>query len=628
MFFSYLYNHFILLIKSLIMKKTLLIGLILFLAVSVFAQYFSNIAEIKAVKQEKTLLHPGNTNGEFIIGQKADPMIGSIGTTWYDLQTYTNIMNRIYEYPDGTAGAVWQASGEGANPDRGTGYNYFDGTDWIAQNMHIGDDPRTGWPSYAPWGPNGEIISHYWYPGDGVLGPIKFYRREIKGEGDWIESEVYGPEGLSIVWASMMTSGENNEHIHLLARTYDAPYAGQENAVLYYRSSDGGETWDIQHEIIEGLGIDYFANGANLDYEWAKPNGGTIAFCYGFNDFDGLVFKSSDNGDSWEKIVVFDAAIDPFNIPADSPIIPCGDGTSSIALDSEGMAHITFSKKLMYYEAEAYYWYPTGTEGIIYWNENMAPLDTAILSSYTNDFLIDGGYLAGYMLPDDQGSYDILPDQQAYGNQSMTSFSQLAIDENDHLYLAYASVAPGFDDGTNNYRHILVNTSFNGGDSWNVPVDLNTDLQYIFSECVYPALAPTVGDKVHIIYQEDGTPGIFEWLENHPAQENMITHLEYDKDFFTDINEQAMQEEAILLSEVYPNPANNAAYISIRSSISTDVDIEVRNSVGQLVAQIEYGKISNGASNISLDVADYPVGIYFLTVNANQQSQTRKLIIK
>ena len=50
----------------------------------------------------------------------------------------------------------------------------------------------------------------------------------------------------------MMTSGDNHEHIHLLAYTYDTPVLGQENALLYYRSSDGGETWDPDGIIIEG----------------------------------------------------------------------------------------------------------------------------------------------------------------------------------------------------------------------------------------------------------------------------------------------------------------------------------------------------------------------------------------
>lgn len=613
------------------MKKILLLSSIVLFCSIGFSQYYSDVAQKKQVKQVEITNNPGHiglSNDDVIIGQKEPSMMGTIGTTWYDLQSYTNVMNRIYEFSDGTVGAVWQASGENSTPDRGTGYNFYDGTDWDVPNLHIGDDPRTGWPSYAPWGAEGEIISHYWYPGNSIQGPIKFFRREIKGQGDWIESEVYGPDGLSIVWATMMTSGVNNEHIHLLARTYDAPYVGQENALLYYRSSDGGETWDIQHEIIEGLGIDYFANSSNLHYAWAKPNGGTIAFCYGFDDFDGLIFKSTDNGDTWDKIVAFESSIDPFNVPSDSDIIPCGDGSCAIALDSQGNAHVVFSKKLMFYEGDEYYWYPTATDGVIYWNESMAPLDSTIISSYTNDFLIDGGYLVGYILPDDQGSYEILPDQQSYGNQSMTSFSQLAIDENDFMYLAYSSVAPGFDDGTNNFRHILVNASYNGGELWIGSEDLNTDLQYIFSECVYPALSPAIGDKIHIIYQEDSAPGIFEWLENHEAHENTITHLDYDKFYFTDVKSISSDPLALEVSQNYPNPTLNITYFSVQLGATSEVILELRNSMGQMVMHNDFGVLNKGKSNLSMDVSELSAGVYYFTVYANQQQETQKLIIQ
>ncbi|NOX47711.1 MAG: T9SS type A sorting domain-containing protein [Chlorobi bacterium] len=353
-----------------------------------------------------------------------------------------------------------------------------------------------------------------------------------------------------------------------------------------------------------------------------------MAFCYGFDDFDGLLFKSTDNGDTWEKTVVFESSIDPFDVPEDSDIIPCGDGTCAIALDSQGKAHITFSRKLMYYESGSYFCHPTGTDGVIYSNESMAPLDTTIISSYTNQYLIDGGYLAGYMLPDENGSYEILPDQMSYGNQSMTSFSQLAIDDNDNLFLSYASVAPGFDNSVNNYRHILVNVSYNGGSLWIGPEDLNTDLQYLFSECVYPAISPVVNDKIHIIFQEDGAPGIFEWLENHEAHENTITHLEYDKFYFTDVKNAVMNTETFELSQNYPNPAVNTTYFSIQLGTASEVKTELRNSIGQIVMKDNLGIVKQGKTNLSMGVSEMTSGIYYYTIFANDQKQTRILIVQ
>lgn len=54
-----------------------------------------------------------------------------IGTTTYDLQSNGSIQNRVYK-KNGTVGASWTYSSDlaGTYPDRGTGYNYYDGSTW------------------------------------------------------------------------------------------------------------------------------------------------------------------------------------------------------------------------------------------------------------------------------------------------------------------------------------------------------------------------------------------------------------------------------------------------------------------------------------------------------------------
>ncbi|MCD4682255.1 MAG: hypothetical protein K8R86_03140, partial [Bacteroidales bacterium] len=86
-----------------------------------------------------------------------------IGNSYYDLQSNGACQNRIYYYPDGTFGAVWTFGLDMPNfPDRGTGYNYFNGDIWDMWPVERIESDRTGWPSYAPLGENGEIIfSHF-----------------------------------------------------------------------------------------------------------------------------------------------------------------------------------------------------------------------------------------------------------------------------------------------------------------------------------------------------------------------------------------------------------------------------------------------------------------------------------
>ncbi|MFH1161059.1 MAG: T9SS type A sorting domain-containing protein [bacterium] len=543
-----------------------------------------------------------------------------IGNTWYDTQTYNsgNLMNRLYEHADGTIGATWMLRGSAGVPDRGTAYNFYDGTSWTGAVPHLGNDPNNGFPSYAPWGPSGEIIAHYQYiAGE---GPIKILRREVKGQGDWQESVLYPPDGnYSIVWHSMITSGANHEYLHLLAFVYDDPYQGQEDALLYYRSPDGGVTWDINGVIIEGLGSSYFTGINSLKYSWAQPVGNTIAFTYGFDYFDGLVFKSTDNGDTWEKIVVYQSPFTPFNLPDLTPVYGSGDGTSAIALDSQGMAHVVFGRMLWFHDVGSWYYYPTSTEGLIYWNETMPMLDSTIVSSYTLDFLIAGGNLVGWMVPD-TATPQIPGDQPSYG-VGLTSMPQLGIDVGDNLFLIYAALAPEFNNGQYYFRHIYSNASFDGGNSWTGIKDLTGGVVFWYSECVFPAVSPVVDDKVHIIFQEDFTPG------TGSGEENFIDYMSFPKEYFVGVG-AANEPSDLSVSQNYPNPTSHSTQFEIRLEKSANVSVSIHNLLGKTVKRMDLGKLDPGTHVITLDVSGLSKGMYTYCVEVDGQRATRKMMVE
>jgi len=145
-----------------------------------------------------------------------------IGNTFYDLQTNSSMQNRIHIYPDGTMAGVWTLGFDFPSfaGDRGTGYNYYDGTAWGPYPTERIESDRTGWPCYAPYGENGEIIlAHNWTAtggGDGLFYNI----REEKGTGDWTEYLFQGPTGNEdLAWPRMTTTGVNNSVMHFIAIT-------------------------------------------------------------------------------------------------------------------------------------------------------------------------------------------------------------------------------------------------------------------------------------------------------------------------------------------------------------------------------------------------------------------------
>ncbi|MCX6271512.1 MAG: GEVED domain-containing protein, partial [Bacteroidetes bacterium] len=97
------------------------------------------------------------------------PNPGEIGMSRYDLQSNAASMNRLYLFDDGTLGATWTMGFQDPGfPDRGTGYNFFNGSYWNPVPSARVEDIRTGWPSYAPWGSNGEIIVSHTSSTDGL----------------------------------------------------------------------------------------------------------------------------------------------------------------------------------------------------------------------------------------------------------------------------------------------------------------------------------------------------------------------------------------------------------------------------------------------------------------------------
>ncbi len=107
------------------------------------------------------------------------PTEAQIGTTVYDLFSNFNVGNRFWRFDDGTMAAVFMVSLDPAYADRGTGYNYYDGTEWGPEPTERIEDLKTGWPNITAWGTGGEIgFAH-----NGATG-LEYIQRDTKGTGD------------------------------------------------------------------------------------------------------------------------------------------------------------------------------------------------------------------------------------------------------------------------------------------------------------------------------------------------------------------------------------------------------------------------------------------------------------
>lgn len=77
---------------------------------------------------------------------------------------------------------------------------------------------------------------------------------------------------------------------------------------------------------------------------------------------------------------------------------------------------------------------------------------------------------------------------------------------------------------------------------------------------------------------------------------------------------------------VYPNPTNNNAFLNFNLAKSTDLTIEIYNSIGQLVNTIIEKNVEAGAHQTDLNLTDLAAGLYSVNIITNEGTSTRKIV--
>jgi hypothetical protein len=619
------------------MKKILLSAIAMLIAFAVVAQERTQLSkeftnrsvqtELKAPIRDLGTLE--NTINETVASRGLAPVEQEIGGTWYDLQTNSALANRFYRWEDGTMGAVWtQGYTATGYPDRGTGYNYFNGTTWGAIPTTRVEAVRAGWPSYAPLG-NGEVIIAH--PN---AGPLVLSVRGNKGTGDWIPRTLAPPAGLpDLVWPRMITAGENHNTIHVIANSYD-PWMGQAGALLYSRSQDGGVTWNPQNIILEGLGSAYLTEIRADDYAWAYANGGVIAFVVASKWHDLILMKSEDNGDTWTRTVVWEHPYPMFdwNTTITTDTLWSVDGSFQVALDNDGMAHIVFGlSRVAHSEPGTTYNYWPYTDGIVYWNENMGPFPTNPTNPHWTlhaDLLYESGHLIGWLQDvDGDGEVNIYDlELQVYRSLGLSTMPTIHVDDINRIFVIWSATTETFDDGTHYYKKLWARTSPDGGYTWGDFHHLTDDIMHMFDECIYPQIANTSDDKIYYHYNADETPGLA-LDDDHPHQLNRVIFGEITKPELVGTGSN-LTSKAFAVHQNFPNPVKGTTQFAFELNGRTQVSVEVYNLMGQKVFSDNKGYMNTGQHLIQLDMSKHAPGMYFYTVKAGKDIVTRKMIVE
>ena len=122
-----------------------------------------------------------------------------------------------------------------------------------------------------------------------------------------------------------------------------------------------------------------------------------------------------------------------------------------------------------------------------------------------------------------------------------------------------------------NFRDIMVSYSTDGGETWMGPQNLTQDGT---QECNFPCAAKIANDYLHVMWQQDATPGTF--LQNHSASAgshpNELNTMKYAAIPVADIINNVIgndvrtagvndvkSAEVFVISQNQPNPFNGTS---------------------------------------------------------------------
>lgn len=690
------------------MKKVLLLSLGLVMGLGAFAQQ-----QVTAVKKalptpitmtyEKKALGnevvKGTANFEVrgtqsvVLNEGVDYMDAESMITTYDLQSNGFVANRMYQAKDGSVAvtATWSDDEyDGSFLNRGTGYNFAKAGKmgkWGEQPSArieanaTGTDIRTGWPTIAAYGAEGEILVNH-----GHKDGLSYYVREKAGQGTWdgphaipnpenIDEVVKG-QGNTLSWARIVTTGENNDVLHVFAAA-----SGDSSVAQYYLRTEDLENWTIDFSPLQldDLHIDVYAAD---DYA-ASANGDNIAvvYCTGFASHV-MVYESNDGGLTWTSRMVWESPIHGLDWETDENSLfeqLYGPTQASVAIGQDGVTHVALGVSLYDHKnlGWSYSLYPgIWTDGVAYWNDTTAwdytvegtdtiPVLSPIRSSQDDSLkhalrlwwphptvegsiTMDVTNFCAWMPPHETEGYNAFDYAKQYTGVveqgvagdymvlfGLTAYPSIAVDPAGNLAIAYSSPDMNRALYLNNFymRSIFVN--YKPVDSaywWQMPViykNLYADFIHSGDEATFISAVSTPVNENEFWFSclSDETPGFHTGTY---TSQNDITKSIVNVFKFNPTAELTDEGEAIGLNEtidvvynIFPNPASE--FICIGSSMDADATVTFTNIAGQTVKVVNTN-LTTGDNTITVN--DLTSGVYFCTVTANGYSHTSKVVVK
>lgn len=583
--------------------------------------------------------------------------------TWYDWQSNDGPRTWTHVWDNGKVDFAFTTAQDNGFTTRGTGIATYDSNtgEWSALGGRA-ENEKTGFGSIAQYGANGLVVAAH------TASDCRVYvaeDRDAVTAGSMAVTSVldntYEP-----CWPNVMTTGENRDIIHVIATassTSNLILEGVTDPLIYFRSTDGGQTWDKQNVILPFLtaeyGIDWTSNCAHW-METTEDNRLSLIVNNAWSD--GMVIYSDDNGETWNRKVFYShpniAGVDTadwFFYPRWVEAIWSGDELK-LAYEWNGSTG----------DAGSGSYYP-GIGGVAYWSSNLpyrVHPDSAAISAIPGNltpgepFVMDTAYLyediygsmwwwsdANHdMMPEYMGYLPLLTEEgeldnyweatemnftvgegtdlgdHAHYNQGICAFADLCeVPGSTDLVAVWSALDENCKDGSGlYYYHLFANYSNDGGLTWNKMVALCGGEDYWMyenAEMIYPQAA-VVGDQLIVVAQVDEGTGSFVQSDDTNGADNNYVGYVYDlNELFEGVGVNVPEVSHNTKMVVSPNPAST----QLNVNLNQNAEIVIYTITGQVVSRTQgHAGINN------VNVSSLSSGVYFV----NAGTETQKFVVK